>query len=358
MELITNWFRRHFSNPQVVFLALFLGILFLIVVVMGKMVAPILIAIVIAYLLEGLVRALESRGVPRLLAVVAVVVAFLVFVVLVLFGLVPLVSTQSTQLVQQIPLMLMKGQTALQQLPDNYPDIISIEQVAEMVSAVRMEITSLGQRALSLSISSVVGALTILVYLVIVPILIFFFLKDKRIIVAWIGRFVPSESQFAEQVWVDVDRQIGNYVRGKFWEIIIVWLVCVVVFSFLGLDYAMLLAVCVGLSVLIPYVGAAVVTVPVVLVAWFQWGWSGDLMWVVIAYLIIQLLDGNVLVPLLFSEVTDLHPVAIITAVLIFGGIWGVLGVFFSIPLATVVQAILSAWPVVDKPLTNTSAKL
>ena len=109
---------------------------------MGKMVAPILIAIVIAYLLEGLVRALESRGVPRLLAVVAVVVAFLVFVVLVLFGLVPLVSTQSTQLVQQIPLMLMKGQTALQQLPDNYPDIISIEQVTEMVSAVRMEITS------------------------------------------------------------------------------------------------------------------------------------------------------------------------------------------------------------------------
>ncbi len=329
MELITNWFRRHFSNPQVVFLALFLGILFLIVVVMGKMVAPILIAIVIAYLLEGLVRALESRGIPRLLAVVGVVVAFLVFVVLVLFGLVPLVSTQSTQLVQQIPLMLMKGQTALQQLPDNYPDIISIEQVAEMVSAVRMEITSLGQRALSLSISSVVGALTILVYLVIVPILIFFFLKDKRIIVAWIRRFVPSESQFAEQVWGDVDRQIGNYVRGKFWEIIIVWLVCVVVFSFLGLDYAMLLAVCVGLSVLIPYVGAAVVTVPVVLVAWFQWGWSGDLMWVVIAYLIIQLLDGNVLVPLLFSEVTDLHPVAIITAVLIFGGVWGVLGVFF-----------------------------
>ena len=208
------------------------------------------------------------------------------------------------------------------------------------------------------AISSVVGALTILVYLVIVPILIFFFLKDKRIIVAWVSRFVPSESQFAEQVWVDVDRQIGNYVRGKFWEIIIVWLVCVVVFSFLGLDYAMLLAVCVGLSVLIPYVGAAVVTVPVVLVAWFQWGWSGDLMWVVIAYLIIQLLDGNVLVPLLFSEVTDLHPVAIITAVLIFGGIWGVLGVFFSIPLATVVQAILSAWPVVDKSPTNTSAEL
>ena len=81
MELITNWFRRHFSNPQVVFLALFLGILFLIVVVMGKMVAPILIAIVIAYLLEGLVGALESKGAPRLLAVVGVVAGGFVVVV-------------------------------------------------------------------------------------------------------------------------------------------------------------------------------------------------------------------------------------------------------------------------------------
>ena len=64
-----------------------------------------------------------------------------------------------------------------------------------------------------------------------------------------------------------------------------------------------------------------------------------------IAYLVIQALDGNVLVPLLFSEVVDLHPIAIIVAVLVFGGIWGFWGVFFAIPLATVVQSVLKAWP-------------
>jgi putative permease len=63
------------------------------------------------------------------------------------------------------------------------------------------------------------------------------------------------------------------------------------------------------------------------------------------AYGVIQLLDGNVLVPLLFSEAVNLHPVAIIVAVLFFGGIWGVWGVFFAIPLATLVSAIFSAWP-------------
>jgi putative permease len=64
-----------------------------------------------------------------------------------------------------------------------------------------------------------------------------------------------------------------------------------------------------------------------------------------IAYAIIQALDGNVLVPLLFSEALNLHPVAIIVAILVFGGLWGFWGIFFAIPLATVVQAVLKAWP-------------
>jgi putative permease len=101
----------------------------------------------------------------------------------------------------------------------------------------------------------------------------------------------------------------------------------------------------VGISVLVPFIGAAVVTIPVFLVAVIQFGWSWDLAWVMAAYGIIQALDGNVLVPLLFSEAVDLHPITIIVAVLAFGGLWGIWGVFFAIPLATLVKAIFNAWP-------------
>ena len=107
----------------------------------------------------------------------------------------------------------------------------------------------------------------------------------------------------------------------------------------------MLLGLLVGLSVIVPYIGAVVVTVPVLLVGWFQWGWSSEFAWMATVYFIIQALDGNILVPLLFSEVVNLHPVAIIVAVLVFGGLWGFWGIFFAIPLATLVQAILFAWP-------------
>jgi putative permease len=114
----------------------------------------------------------------------------------------------------------------------------------------------------------------------------------------------------------------------------------------MGLQYTLLLATMVGLSVIIPYVGGAVVTAPVALVAYFQWGWGADFGWVLFAYGVIHALDGYLLVPLLFSEVVDLHPVAIIIAILVFGGLWGFWGVFFAIPLATLVQAVLKAWPI------------
>jgi putative permease len=100
-----------------------------------------------------------------------------------------------------------------------------------------------------------------------------------------------------------------------------------------------------GLSVIVPYVGSIIVTIPVVLVAYFQWGLDSTFWWLISLYVIIHVLDGNILVPILFSEAVNLHPVAIIVAVLVFGGIWGFWGIFFAIPLATLVKALLNAWP-------------
>jgi putative permease len=157
--------------------------------------------------------------------------------------------------------------------------------------------------------------------------------------------FLPKERRLAMQVWHQMNEQIGNYVRGKFLEILIVGAVAYVVFTLMGLSYAALLGVLVGLSVIVPYIGAIAVTVPVAMVGYFQWGWSSEFAWLVVVYTVIQVVDGNVLVPLIFSEVVNLHFVAIILALLVFGDLWGFWGVFFAIPLATLVQAVITAWP-------------
>ncbi len=165
--------------------------------------------------------------------------------------------------------------------------------------------------------------LTIAVYLVLVPLMVFFLLKDKEQMLNAVRRVLPRNRGLAGQVWKEMNQQITNYIRGKVLEMIVVGIATWLGFLLFGLNYSLLLAVLVGFSVLIPYIGAFVVTIPVIGVALFQFG-AGTEFWSCFAvYLIIQALDGNLLVPVLFSEAVNLHPLVIILSVVIFGGLWG-----------------------------------
>ncbi len=344
-NVISKWIKKYFSDPEGVILGILLLVGLAVVVFMGNMLAPVLAAVVIAYLLEGLVSGLESHRVSRLPAVLIVFVPFMVFVILILLGLLPLLSSQVSQLVGQLPQMIAGGKESLLHLPEMYPKFITEVQVEELIATITAGVKTLGQNVLSLSLASITGLFTLLVYLILVPVLVFFFLKDKTKLVGWLKTSLPRERTLITRVWVEMNQQIGNYVRGKFAEIIIVGIVSYLVFAVMGLNFAMLLGALVGLSVIIPYIGAAAVTLPVALIGYFQWGWSSDLAYILAAYAVIQALDGNVLVPWLFSEAVNLHPIAIIVAVLVFGGTWGFWGVFFAIPLATLVKAVINAWP-------------
>lgn len=348
MEVITRWLSRHFSDPQVVILLAFLVGGVLLFVLAGHLLAPVLASIVIAYLLEGAVGWVTRRRMARLGAVLVVFTGFLLSLLGALFVLIPLLSRQAAQLFGEVPGMLAKGQTVLEHLPERYPSVINDAQVHQIMARIQAELTALGQTVVSHSLASLVGLITVMVYLVLMPLLVFFFLKDKNAILDWFRRFLPQDHALVSRVWHEVDIQIGNYVRGKIWEILIVWAASYAVFTLMGLQFAALLGLLVGLSVLVPYVGAAVVVFPIAAVAYFQWGFSTELAWIIAAYFIIHGIDGNILVPLLYSEVVNLHPIAIIVAIVFFGGIWGLWGVFFAIPLATLVQAVLRAWPTGD----------
>jgi putative permease len=352
---IRSWFRRQIGDPQVVTLVLIVLALAGTIFFFGEMLLPLLAAVVIAYLLEGLVQRLERRGLPHLVAVLTVFLVFFAFMIFAAFGLLPSAFRQLALLVSQAPKVIGAIQEQLALLPQRF-SLITDEQVDEMVGALSTDLVGLGQTVAAYSPAAVVTALTLGVYLLLVPILVFFFLKDKDKILAWFAGFLPTERPLANQVWEEVDAQIGNYARGKMWEILVVGSITFAVFRLLGLQYALLLSVLTGFSVLIPYIGALVVAIPVGIVAYLQWGITPDFWWVVVSYGVIQFLDGNLLVPLLFSEAVNLHPVAIIAAVLVFGGMWGFWGVFFAIPLATVIQAMLRAWPTSVEALEESGA--
>ncbi|MCA4965738.1 AI-2E family transporter [Pseudomonas sp. Y24-6] len=344
-KVLRDWIQRYFSDEEAVVLAVLLFLAFTAVLTLGGMLAPVLAGMVLAYLMQGLVVTLERLRVPGGAAVGLVFALFMGVLLVFIIVVVPLLWHQLITLFNELPGMLAKWQSLLLLLPERYPHLVSDEQVLRAIEVARGEIGNFGQWALTFSLSSLPLLVNIMIYLVLVPILVFFFLKDREMIGEWVRGYLPRERALITRVAHEMNRQIANYIRGKVIEIFICGGATYIGFVVLGLNYAALLALLVGISVVVPYVGAVVVTVPVLLIALFQWGWSDQFIYLMAVYGIIQVLDGNVLVPLLFSEAVNLHPVAIICAVLLFGGLWGFWGVFFAIPLATLFKAVLDAWP-------------
>ena len=242
IELVKSWYSRYFSDPQAIILTAVLVVGTTIVLTMGDMLLPVFASIVIAYLLEGVVRRMQHHGSQRLTAVVLVFCVFLAFLTFLFFGVAPLVSSQLSQLFTELPRYLLQGQQLLLQLPDIYP-FVTEEQVTEVVDLINRELTDMGSTIVSLSLSSIPGLITLAVYVFLVPVLVFLFMKDKERIWNWFGSLLPKDRTLVSQVSNEMDLQLGKYIRGKFLEIMVVGVVTYIGFAILGIKYAILLSV-------------------------------------------------------------------------------------------------------------------
>ncbi|TLG87203.1 AI-2E family transporter, partial [Pseudomonas edaphica] len=273
-KVLRDWIQRYFSDEEAVVLAVLLFLAFTAVLTLGGMLAPVLAGMVLAYLMQGLVTTLERLRLPGGVAVGLVFALFMGLLVVFIVVVLPLLWHQLITLFNELPGMLAKWQSLLLLLPERYPHLVSDEQVLQAIEVARGEIGKFGQWALTFSLSSLPLLVNIMIYLVLVPILVFFFLKDRAMIGRWVSGYLPRERALITRVAEEMNRQIANYIRGKVIEIVICGGVTYIAFVALGLNYAALLALLVGVSVVVPYVGAVVVTVPVMLIALFQWGWS------------------------------------------------------------------------------------
>ena len=351
LSVLRSFYQRYLANEQAAYLIIALIIFVLLVSAFSYLLMPVLISVVIAYLLNWGVATLCKRHCPRWVAVTIVFVFFISLVLLIIFALLPLLIQQLSSFITELPQLGAKFHTQIMHVIDRIP-FISEQQIHYALNESRQSLVNIGKVILSSSIASIPGAISFVVYFVMVPLLVYFFLMDQQKINHWCQRFIPKNRSALVQVWQELDQQLSNYVRGKVLEAIIVAITSYAAFAILGLQYAVLLAVLVGLSVFIPYIGAIVVTIPIVIIALLQWGFQPHFFYLMAVYGLIIALDGTVLVAILFSEAVSIHPVAIIVATLVFGGIWGFWGVFFAIPLASLLKALIKYWPVNRSGLT------
>ena len=344
-EQVNKVLKNIFSNEETIIFSLAILLFFLVISFFGSILTPFMLSIVVAYLLVGMQKKIQSYDVS---ANVALIITFTVFIITgaaLLIWLVPLLYIQLQAFILDVPNLINNFLDFISGLPAKFPDLVSSEQISIFFQAVSEEVSAIAQNIVKSSISGIQSAITFLLYIILFPILVYFFLFDRKNIIEGFIKIIPGKREMLTNIWAEMDIQLSNYVRGKTIEIFIVGIAAAIIFVSLGLKYSALLSVLVGLSVIIPFVGAFLVTIPIVVVGLLQFGLGTEFYLLIGLYLLLQALDGNLLVPIIFSETVKLHPVVIILAVFIFGSMFGFWGVFFSIPIATFIKAVWNAWP-------------
>ena len=345
IDRLNNFFKKIFINDETIVFSILLISSLVLLNYFGSILTPFLLSIVVAYLLVGLQKRIESFGINSFWALLATFTIFIIVGAALLVWLIPILYSQLQLLILETPGLLNDFVIFISQIPSSYPDLLTSDQITTFFQAVSSEASLLTQNIVKSSISGIQSAITVLIYILLFPILVYFFLFDRKSILEGFLKVIPGERKMLFKIWEEMDVQLSNYVRGKTLEIFIVGVCAAIIFSSLGLNYTALLSVLVGLSVVIPYVGAFAVTVPIVIIGLIQFGFSFDFWLLISLYLVLQVLDGNLLVPIIFSDAVKLHPIIIILAVFVFGSMFGFWGVFFAIPIATFIKAVWNAWP-------------
>ena len=343
-KFVSNWYSRHLARPEAVALLLFLVLVMIFLYALGDILLPLLIAMVVAYLLEWPVAYLENYKVPRLCSVLIVFTLFVSLLVLTIVGVLPVLKHQLVSLLNALPDMLAEAKKLIRSIQSDY-HIISEDQYSEIMDNLKSYGTITGKYLLSFSIASITNILTVMLYLILVPILVFFLLKDKNLLIKQFTAFMPEESSLIYRVFGEVHVGLGNYIRGKFLEAVLVSGSTYAVLAYFGLPYKALLSVLNGVSVFFPFVGGVIATIPVAAVGVFYLGLGSQFIQLMGVYLLIQLIDAQIIVPVILAEALNMRTIFIILSLILFGGLFGFWGVVFAIPLAILIRAVINAWP-------------
>ena len=343
-DYLKGFFRNYFYEEEQ-FAALFILIIAAVLLYfIGSTITPVFVSILVAYLLNGVMNFFEEKNYSKKISFYFTFTIFLAFYLFILLSL-PYVTGQIASLINELPAIVAFVESLFNDLMIRYPNFFTTEQVEEIFASSASLIPSIAEQVLIQLNTSFSAIMNALIFLILTPILVFFFLKDKSEMLSYLTFFLPNKRSLLSKIWSDLNIQLFGYVRGKALEMLIVGSITSIAFLILEVNYSVILGILVGMSVLIPLFGAILVTIPVVAIGLFQWGLDTSFYIFLLVYFLIQILDGNVLFPLLMGNEVNLHPVLIILSILVFGGIWGFWGLLLAVPIATLIRAVFKVWP-------------
>lgn len=331
MELLNK------KNTWFIFLVLITFSVFYLSYILINVLVLLAISVLLGFIFAPFVRLLEGQGFTR---TISTLIVFAIFGFLIYLGLsfvIPKFFLQMNQVVVSL-----KDFSLNEELNDLEKKILGVFPLFN-----KGELSHKVQNILSTSFSDAINHITqyvssivsLAAFLVIVPFITFYLLKDSANIHKGLIHVLPNK-YFEMSYWIlkRISLQLGRFVRGWIFDAIFVGVAIGFGFYFIGLPNALPLGVIAGIGHLIPYFGPVIGGIPAIVLSIMQ---TGDLSQVPLIMMIVALtytLDNGIVQPYVFSKSVDMHPIMIILLIIIGGELFGLIGMLLAVPTATIIK--------------------
>ena len=316
---------------------------FKIMVNLLKILTPLFIGIVIAWLLNPVVNYMQKKGIRRIIGVSLSYVVLIAIIYLILNSIIPLAYNQISDLSQLVPKIISNIESIIDKILGHFNNIdaINVSELKDKIIGVADGYANgiyneLPNHIVDIVRSIISGAGTFLIGMIIG----FFLLLGFNNVGDSLMIFVPSKFQdLAKALSSKITKSLRGYVNGALFDASIIFVACSIAFALIGLKSPLLFALFCALMNVIPYAGPYIGGFPAILVAFSQSMGIG--IGVTLSIIIIQALEGNIMSPIVMSKTTKLHPVTIIVGLLIFGHFFGIVGMLLSTPIISVGKVVI-----------------
>lgn len=298
---------------------------------------PFLIACLIAYLLYPVIKKIHEFHIPKGLAILFVYLLFFGGAAYLFYRVYPAMVHQLYDLNEHLPQFIATYQDLIYRLYE-YTSFLP-EAVHDKMDQIINQVENSMDNVLTKLVGGFTKIFDMIVIITVIPVLVFYYLKDYHKIKSFFKKFIPQKYRGQSSIMIHaIDESLGNYIRGQLIVCLFVSLTTFLVFYFLKVKYALLLAIIMGLTNIIPYFGPIIGAVPAVAITFMT---SGKMViFVLISIFVIQLIESNLLSPYIVGKSINIHPVAIIFALLLGGELFGVIGMIIAVPLLTILKVI------------------
>ncbi|QQY80561.1 putative PurR-regulated permease PerM [Keratinibaculum paraultunense] len=303
---------------------------------LSDIIFTILISLIFAYLLNPLVNYFEKHNIKRSWGIFIIYGIIVGIILIFSFLVIPKTVKELKRLISVLPIYFERISYILNELYINIDNISSVfNGIEEIFIDSINNIQNVIVTSINKFIEGIVSTFSKIISLILIPILTFYFIKDNEYFKNKIYLTIPKKyRKKTEALFCEINLVLSQFVRGRLLLAMYVGLVTTIMLLILKVDFAVIIGVITGVADIIPYIGPFLGFLPAVFFALLDSPIKA--LWVGILFILIQWVENNILAPKIIGESTGIHPITILLALIIGGGMFGVIGMIFSIPIIAI----------------------